>query len=80
VFRQHLAVLAKTVRDADRLVALEPTKVKNEVEAKFSHKQGKVELLSSRFRTRIMPTAGNQVFARYSAEGKNLTDPYQHRR
>lgn len=51
-----------TVRDADRLVALKPTKVKNEVKAEFSHKEGKVMVDSTRFRTRVMRTAGHQVY------------------
>ncbi|GLB40323.1 putative AAA domain containing protein [Lyophyllum shimeji] len=55
----HLTVLAKIVRDADRLVALKPTRQKNEVEKRHSEKQGKLELTSSRFKTRIMTTHGS---------------------
>ena len=67
-FYQHLTVLAKTVRDADRLVALKPTKVKNDVKAQFTYKQGKVTVDSTRFRTRVMPTAGHQVCIRLQLE------------
>jgi len=60
---QQLLVLAKTLRDADRLMALKPTKTKNEVEPNFSHKQGTINLTSIRFKTRVKPTKGNQASA-----------------
>ena len=43
------------------LIALKPTKVKNDVEAKFSHKSGKMEVVSTRYKTRVMRTSGQQV-------------------
>lgn len=58
---QHLNILAKTVRDAGRLTALKPTRVKNEVDLKFSRNKGDVELMSNRFKTRIMKTAPHQA-------------------
>lgn len=71
---ENIAILAKTVRDADRLVALKPTKVKNEVEAKFSHKQGNVMLVSTRFKTRIMHSAVEQrIEIETAADGKRST-------
>lgn len=62
---QQLVVICKTIRDYERLVALKPTRVKNEVESKFSHKKGNMEVVSSRFKTRVMRTAGNQVKEEY---------------
>lgn len=47
--------------DMSSLVALKPTKVKNEVDAKVSYKSGKMEVISTRFKTRVMPTSGQQV-------------------
>ncbi|KAG5339814.1 hypothetical protein C0989_003495 [Termitomyces sp. Mn162] len=51
---KHLVVIAKVIRDADRIVALKPTRQKNDIEKNYSHKQGKLELRSSRFKTRLM--------------------------
>lgn len=58
---KHLLFIAKTLRDADRLDALKPTKVKNDVTGEFSTKSGELNLSSSRFRTRIMMTSSSQV-------------------
>jgi regulator of nonsense transcripts 1 len=56
LFKQ-LFFLAKTLRDADRLEALKPTRVKNDVTESFSLKSGKLNVTSSRFKTRIMSSA-----------------------
>lgn len=45
--------VAKCVRDADRLDALKPTKVKNDVNAKFSMKSGNLEFELTRYKTRM---------------------------
>lgn len=58
---QHLEVIAKVIRDADRIVALKPIRQKNEIEKNYSHKQGKLEVRSSRFKTRLMHNA-DQVY------------------
>ncbi|KAF9243392.1 hypothetical protein BU15DRAFT_42953 [Melanogaster broomeanus] len=58
--RAHLAVLAKISRDAERLEALKPTSVKNDVADQFTAKEGGVNLMCSRFSTRIR-TSSNQV-------------------
>jgi hypothetical protein len=60
VFSKHLLFLAEALRDADRLEALKPTRVKNDVTGEFSVKQGKLSVSSSRFKTRIM-TSPSQV-------------------
>ncbi|KAF8071841.1 hypothetical protein FPV67DRAFT_901219 [Lyophyllum atratum] len=57
----HLVVLAKIVRDGDRLVAQKPTRQKNEVDKKYSHKQGNLNLTSTRFRTRVMRLGEKQT-------------------
>jgi hypothetical protein len=57
---KQLLFIAKTLRDADRLDALKPTRVKNDVRGEFSMKSGKLNLSSSRFKTRIM-TSSSQV-------------------
>lgn len=51
---KQLLVLAKTLRDAERLDALKPTKVKNDIAGDFSLKKGMLNVSSSRFKTRIM--------------------------
>jgi regulator of nonsense transcripts 1 len=66
VLKQLLA-LAKTLRDADRLDALKPTKVKNDVTGEFSFKKGKLNVCSSRFKTRVMksPTQVRSISQTY---------------
>lgn len=49
------------MHDMSSVVALKPTKVKNEVEAEFSHKSGTMNVVSTRFNTRVMRTSGQQV-------------------
>ncbi|KAK0194969.1 hypothetical protein F5146DRAFT_974359, partial [Armillaria mellea] len=49
----RLTVLAKINRHAHRLTSLKPLRTDNDVEAKFSHKDGSVRLSSARFKTRI---------------------------
>ncbi|KAG5646974.1 hypothetical protein DXG03_001697 [Asterophora parasitica] len=56
----HLDVLSKTIRDADRLVALKPTRQKNDVKKHFVLKKGNLGLTSTRFKTRLMRTQGSQ--------------------
>ncbi|KIJ67000.1 hypothetical protein HYDPIDRAFT_85949 [Hydnomerulius pinastri MD-312] len=56
---KHLAILAKISRDGDRLDALKPTSVVNDVKEDFTVKQDKVNLVCSRFPTRIR-TSRNQ--------------------
>lgn len=53
--------MAKTARDADRLTALKPVRVKNEVTTEFSYKSGNLNLTSTRFKTRVMHTSQTQV-------------------
>ncbi|KAF8150797.1 P-loop containing nucleoside triphosphate hydrolase protein [Crassisporium funariophilum] len=62
-----LRVICKTIRNLSRLVSLKPTRTKNKIKQKFNSKSGKVEVLSSRFKTRIRTTAGHQLPT--SAEG-----------
>ncbi|KAF9223781.1 hypothetical protein BS17DRAFT_704462 [Gyrodon lividus] len=58
--RARLAVLAKIFRDGDRLEAMKPTHVKNDVNGDFTVKKGVVNLTCARFPTRIR-TSSNQV-------------------
>ncbi|KIK80188.1 hypothetical protein PAXRUDRAFT_15928 [Paxillus rubicundulus Ve08.2h10] len=58
--KAHLTALAKLFREGERLDAMKPTHVKNEVQSKFTVKKGAVNLTCSRFPTRIRPTS-NQV-------------------
>ena len=53
---QFLDVISKLVRDADRLDALRPTMVKNDIKNEYRHKYGKLYVQSARFKTRIQPT------------------------
>lgn len=43
------------------LFDLKPTQVKNEVKAEFSHRSGSINVVSARYKTRVMPTVGQQV-------------------
>ncbi|KAK7690913.1 hypothetical protein QCA50_006016 [Cerrena zonata] len=56
----ELAVLAKSVRDYDRLVALKPTRVKNDIASDVNLRKGNLQLNLSRFKTR-MRTSDSQV-------------------
>lgn len=51
------------MRDMKLLVALKPTQVKNDVKPEFRHASGKMEIESTRFRTRVMRTTGPQVYS-----------------
>ncbi|OBZ72566.1 Regulator of nonsense transcripts 1 [Grifola frondosa] len=51
--KKRLALLAKFVRDADRLDAMKPTNVKNDVQANFTYKKGVLQMQSTRFKTRL---------------------------
>ncbi|KAG6900796.1 hypothetical protein C0993_000115 [Termitomyces sp. T159_Od127] len=58
---EHLKVIAKVIRDADRIVALKPIRQKNEIERNYSHERGKLEVRSSRFKTRLMHNADQTI-------------------
>ncbi|KAK0450244.1 P-loop containing nucleoside triphosphate hydrolase protein [Armillaria borealis] len=51
--KARLTVLAKINRHAHRLTYMKPIRMHNEVEAEFSHKNGKVNVSSARFKNRI---------------------------
>ncbi|KZP25208.1 hypothetical protein FIBSPDRAFT_734498 [Athelia psychrophila] len=71
----HLSFLAKTLRDADRMDALKPMKVKNDVISDFSQKSGVLQLKSDRFKTRIMTSsnqASSEIHVVTSHEGKKF--------
>lgn len=70
-------MIAKTIRDMNLLIALKPTKVKNDVEAKFTQNSGKLQVVSTRYRTRVMMTSGQQVDSlAYLFHSNTLTDAY----
>ncbi|KII85038.1 hypothetical protein PLICRDRAFT_116758 [Plicaturopsis crispa FD-325 SS-3] len=56
-----LTFLAKTIRDAERLDALKPTRVRNDVSGDFSHKGGNLNLSCTRYKTRIMRMTARQT-------------------
>ncbi|KAF7970074.1 hypothetical protein HWV62_25050 [Athelia sp. TMB] len=68
----HLSFLAKTLRDADRLDAMKPTVVKNDIKTNFSQKSGKLHLQSDRFKTRIMTSKSQIIRIVGAVEGKKL--------
>ncbi|KZP11024.1 hypothetical protein FIBSPDRAFT_195553 [Athelia psychrophila] len=59
----HLSFLAKTLRDADLLDSLKPTRVKNDFSTKFDPKSGSAVLNvnSERFKTRIMASRSQTI-------------------
>ncbi|KAJ7170757.1 hypothetical protein C8R43DRAFT_65515 [Mycena crocata] len=63
---QRLHCLAKLTREARRLTILKPTRVENEVDSEFSCKGGKLQVTSTRFKTRVLATR-NQVRLRFTA-------------
>ncbi|KAJ6609211.1 hypothetical protein B0H10DRAFT_2065061 [Mycena sp. CBHHK59/15] len=52
----HLSILSKLVRDARCLSALKPTRVTNEIEKDHTCKKGRLDVTSTRFKTRVMCT------------------------
>ncbi|KIJ13466.1 hypothetical protein PAXINDRAFT_81067, partial [Paxillus involutus ATCC 200175] len=70
--KAHLTVLAKLFRDGERLEAMKPTHVKNEVQSQFTAKKGAVDLTCSRFPTRIR-LSSNQVIQLEMEGGKTTT-------
>ncbi|KAI0784596.1 hypothetical protein C8Q75DRAFT_689120, partial [Abortiporus biennis] len=64
----HLQILANTVRIADRLDAMKPVKVKNDVEGKFESKSGALQLKQTRFKTRMRESETQAVVVEVEGE------------
>ncbi|KAK0469716.1 uncharacterized protein EV420DRAFT_58543 [Desarmillaria tabescens] len=73
----RLMVLAKINRHAHRLTDLKPVRMRNEVEAAFSHKSGKLNVSSARFKNRIRQSGAWQTMEISSTDrnGKHKTTP-----
>ncbi|KAI0956190.1 hypothetical protein AcV7_006651 [Taiwanofungus camphoratus] len=72
--KQRLDLLAKFIRDADRLYALKPTKVRNDVSAQFSQKSGALNVSLTRFKTRLRTSTSQKVVLETSnSKGRTLT-------
>ncbi|CCM01391.1 uncharacterized protein FIBRA_03442 [Fibroporia radiculosa] len=74
---KHLAICVKSIRDADRLRALKPTKVKNDVSAEFSRTNGVLNVNLTRFKTRlrkskVLVEISNKGSAPISASGRTV--------
>ena len=67
MLEQVLGVLAKISRDRDRLSALKPTRVENEVDASFAQKSGTLQVTSNRYKNRIQRKT-TQVRANFYCE------------
>ncbi|KAI0078806.1 hypothetical protein K474DRAFT_1683625 [Panus rudis PR-1116 ss-1] len=68
--RKQLLALAKCIRVADRLHALKPTKVKNDVgKDLIGGKGGMVNLDLTRFKTRIRESANQRIIVHYDHHG-----------
>lgn len=70
---KQLHFLATTLRDADRLESLKPTKVKNDVTGEFSIKDRSLHINSSRYNTRIMKSSSQTIEVVMTAKGKKNT-------
>ncbi|OCH94376.1 hypothetical protein OBBRIDRAFT_141607 [Obba rivulosa] len=78
--KKHLIVICKFVRDAQRLEALKPTIVKNNVKAEFSCKDGVLQLECTHFSSRlrrsktqkIVVTAGSKQGSQITAKGRTV--------
>ncbi|KAH0833021.1 P-loop containing nucleoside triphosphate hydrolase protein [Lanmaoa asiatica] len=69
--KAHLDALARISRHAERLEALKPTTVKNDVTDQFTVKKGAINLKCSRFPTRIRPSTNQEI--RIEIKGKETT-------
>ncbi|GBE88386.1 predicted protein [Sparassis crispa] len=69
---QILTLLSKFMRDADRLYALKPTKVKNDVKAEFSQKSGALNVECTRFKTHIRTSTNQTLVVKMSSKGVSL--------
>ncbi|KAL0954952.1 hypothetical protein HGRIS_003885 [Hohenbuehelia grisea] len=75
VNRQQLMVICQTMRDADQLHTLKPWEIKNEIRDQFTHKDGKLQVSSERYNTRLMSTSGHQILhieAEHNGQTKKL--------
>ncbi|KAJ6576605.1 P-loop containing nucleoside triphosphate hydrolase protein [Mycena vulgaris] len=66
----RLHSLAKLSREARRLIDLKPTRVENEVENQFSCKEGRLQVTSTRFKTRVLASKNQRVEVESTVGGK----------
>lgn len=66
----HLNVIAKVIRDFDRLYILKPTRVKNDVATQFSHKQGALNVELTRFKTRLRVSSSQSLVVEVASKGR----------
>ncbi|KAJ7455351.1 P-loop containing nucleoside triphosphate hydrolase protein [Mycena galericulata] len=69
----RLFALAKLSREARRLIDLKPTRVENEVDSEFSCKEGKLNVTSTRFRTRVLASSNQRIEVESTTAGKTST-------
>ncbi|KAK7681802.1 hypothetical protein QCA50_015149 [Cerrena zonata] len=62
----ELRVLARSVRDHDRLVALKPLRAKNDISPKAKFSKGKLQLDLTRFKTRMRKSDTQTVEVKFS--------------
>ncbi|KAJ6576607.1 hypothetical protein DFH09DRAFT_364660 [Mycena vulgaris] len=66
----RLRSLAKLSREARRLIDLKPTSVENEIENQFSCKEGRLQVTSARFKTRVLASKNQRVEVESTVGGK----------
>ncbi|KAJ7104047.1 P-loop containing nucleoside triphosphate hydrolase protein [Mycena belliarum] len=69
----RLRSLARLNREARILIQLKPTRVENEVDTEFSCKAGKLQVTSTRFKTRVLASNNQRVEVESTVEGKVST-------
>ncbi|PCH42406.1 nucleoside triphosphate hydrolase protein [Wolfiporia cocos MD-104 SS10] len=71
--KQDLNAICKFIRDAERLHALKPTRVKNDVAPQFSFKSDALELGMTRFKTRMRTSYDQQLFVEFEHKNRPNT-------
>ncbi|KAI0342846.1 P-loop containing nucleoside triphosphate hydrolase protein [Trametopsis cervina] len=64
-----LIAVAKIVRDADQLEAIKPTRVKNDVAAKFGGESGSVQVTLQRYKTRLRRGGRQKIVVETAIKG-----------
>ncbi|KDQ57104.1 hypothetical protein JAAARDRAFT_95405, partial [Jaapia argillacea MUCL 33604] len=70
--QHHLSSMAEIHRNGDRLVALKPTVVKNDVQKDLTEKLGKLQVSSTRYKTRLRFSASQTLQLEMGHKGQTI--------
>ncbi|KAF7327654.1 Regulator of nonsense transcripts 1 [Mycena kentingensis (nom. inval.)] len=70
---ERLRVLGRLIRTARGMDFFKPTRVENEIDVEFSHKGNRLQVTSTRFKTRILRSNNQRVEVESTVQGKSTT-------